>query len=379
MTAIAEQDAAFLFDIDLAKLDPTSRAALHLALEGDFSAITSDTLAGVTLVRSIQQTVTTKKHSLTVNLLGIFNFTTVTQLMVTGKVLFEAETGSLVITDSATATRVQAATLNFAADPDKLRLLCVQNFTITAAYRGSKAAVGDPSLNSALIMFESHFHTKPQAMKDLLSVPEALGLLSGPDGSRLLDHVPEFGRSTLYAEDRFDESLCKQLFLKGAQARSQLDYERAGRAALALVVPPDDPNNYRRIIALQDGVWNQLKTIGNPAMFHQVLPALTDLQLAVVGSDYLLLIWWAESMSKMAKVLEEVEGFFAAHPTPDPGDHQLTALRSKLTKVIADVVAKTKPEYGRPWGLIAIDQLLFPQSKAKIQLTSKTFSLALKR
>jgi hypothetical protein len=84
-------------------------------------------------------------------------------------------------------------------------------------------------------------------------------------------------------------------------------------------------------------------------------------------------------MSKMAKVMEEVEGFFAVHPNPDPGDHQLTALRSKLTAVIADVVANTRPEYGRPWGLIAIDQLLFPQSKAKIQLTSKTFSLSLKR
>jgi hypothetical protein len=84
-------------------------------------------------------------------------------------------------------------------------------------------------------------------------------------------------------------------------------------------------------------------------------------------------------MHTMAKILEDFEAFFAAHPNPSTDDSHFTALRSKLSKAAASVVGRTRPDFGRPWGFLAMDRLLFPQSKARVQLTCKAFSLALER
>lgn len=375
----AEHDAAFLYDLDCAALDDISQSAVERALKGDFSAISAEGLAGVTLVRSIHHDVRTTTHSLSVNLLGIFNFSSVTELVLAGKVLYEAETGTLLITDRATASRIQAATLNFAADPEKLRRLYAESFMITAAYRGSRTAIADPALTSAHTVFLSHAATNRQAMHDMLNVPVALGLASALEASGLLDGLNDFGHSSLFAENRFDEALCKKLFLQGSKARPQLEYERAGRAALGLMIAPGDPDAYRRVLVDRDEVWNRLKELGNPTEFHTALPRLTNVQTATVGSDYILLIWWAESMSSMAAILEKFEAFFTANPDAGPDHPQFQALRAKLAKATADVAAKTKPEFGRPWGFLAMDRVLFPESKARVQLTSKLFSVERQR
>jgi hypothetical protein len=348
---------------------------LNAALEGDFSAI-DDGLTAITVVRSIKRTMAQQKHSLTLNLLGIYNFVHVSTLIAEGTVLVEPQTGSLIITDKASATRVQASSSTVEADPEKLRTLYADSFMITAAYRGSRNTVGDPALTSAHLFFENHKNTNRQAMKDMLQIAIAMGLLSDTDAAHDLDDLDDFGASSTFAENRYDETLCKMLFLRGAQSRAQAEYETAGRAAILRLVAPGDPDEFRRIPALRDDVWNQLRTIGNVAVFSQVLAGLNSVQVSTIGADYLTIIWWAQSMSAMAQVVAQCEAFFAANPSADVNDHQFTALRQKLAKQISNVVANTRSEFGRPWGLIAMDQILSPRSKARVQISSKAFSFS---
>ena len=55
------------------------------------------------------------------NLLGIFNYGSVSKLALEGKVTFTPSTGDLVIVDRAPALRIQSATANFGPDEEKLR------------------------------------------------------------------------------------------------------------------------------------------------------------------------------------------------------------------------------------------------------------------
>jgi hypothetical protein len=123
LAASSSNEAAFDYEIDLAKLGPEGRQALHKALDGDLTALAGDAAmpTGVTLRRSIFTETQKKKHTIKLNLLGIYSFISISALTLKGRVMFVPETGELLITDSATATRIAASISNFAADQSKLR------------------------------------------------------------------------------------------------------------------------------------------------------------------------------------------------------------------------------------------------------------------
>jgi len=196
-------EAAFLFDFELNRLDETGRKVLHNALDGDLSGLAvknGDLPAGVQLVRSILTDIQTKKHALKFNLLGIFNFISVSTLILKGQVLFEPATGELIITDTATASRIAASTLNFAADSEKLRKVLAESVLISVAYKFSKLVTRKTELKVAHSYFELHTKTDRIKMKNNLDVFEALGLMKASEGDELIGDSTRFGRTTLYAE-----------------------------------------------------------------------------------------------------------------------------------------------------------------------------------
>lgn len=376
LSAADTEDAAFSFDINIAELDAEADRAVHCALDGDFSLIAAERvspLPGVTPGRTILTRLKESPHALSVNLLGIFNYISVSRLIVEGKVLYEESTGDLLITDKATATSVQASISNLAAAPDKLRTVYAESAMITAAYRGSKMAIGPPALTSAHVSFEAHARTNRQTMKHNLDVPEALGLLSSSQKNALLDGLDDFGRSTSYVETRYDDALAKRLFLRDGKARTQAEYEDAGRNALRLLVQPGDDDDYRRGPAVDQGTWDRMKDLGQ-FNFRQIFRSASALQLASLVSDYTVILWWAQSMARMATVLEEIERFYAATPNPNPRDNRFTALRDKLADAIKKVVGNTRDQFGDPWGLIAMDQVTFPEAAARVLITSAALS-----
>src|SRR5205823_8865083 len=170
--------------------------------------------AGITLVRSIFTEVQKQKHALKVNLLGIFNFISVSTLILKGRVMFEPATGELIITDTATASRIAASTLNFAADGEKLRKVMSESVLLTVAYQCSKLVTSQPKLKIAHSYFELHTKTDPTVLKNNLDVFEALGLMKKAEKNKVLDTATQFGRTTFYAETGYDEQVANDLFLR---------------------------------------------------------------------------------------------------------------------------------------------------------------------
>jgi len=376
-------EAAFLFDLDLNKLDQTGRSAVHAALDGDLSGFGSGAEklpVGVSLVRSIFTEIQKEKHSLKFNLLGIYNFMQVSTLILKGRVMFEPATGELIITDTATATRIAASTLNFAADGEKLRKVLAESVLLTVAYQCSKLVTHQPRLRVAHSYFELHTKTDRTALKNNLEVFEALGLMKKVDKDKILGAALEFGRTTLYAETSYDEQVANDLFLKNGAARAQEEYERAGRQALALLVQPGEEDEFRRLPATDDNLWKEMSKQGQPNFrFIAQLKKLNPPALGAVTTDYSVIKWWAESMVKMSEKLAEMGQFLKDNPQIDPGNKTFISFRTKLASSLKSVASKTKSEFGDPWGLVAMDVVSGGRAAAKALLMGPALAILRER
>lgn len=373
LTSQGTSEAAFLFEIELSKLDETGRKALHNALDGDLSGLAAreeQLPAGVSLVRSIFTEIQKEKHALKLNLLGIYNFISVSTLILKGTVMFEPATGELIITDTATASRIAASTFNFAADSEKLRKVLAESVLITAAYRCSKLVTHQPELKIAHSYFELHTKTDKTVMKNNLDVLESLGLMKASEKEQLLSEATQFGRTTFYAETAYDDKLVNDLFLKNGAPRTQEEYERAGRKALALLVQRGEEDQFRRLPATDDNLWQEMTQQGQfNFRFIEKLKNLPTAALAAVSSDYTVIMWWAESMKEMSEKLAEMRQFVKNNPGIDPENNAFKSLRKKLASKLKEVASNTKSEFGDPWGLVAMDQVSGGKASAEALMT----------
>ena len=373
-SSLSSDEAAFLYEIELDRLDAPGRQAVHEALDGNLSRLTEREDApgaGIKLRHSIF--ITTKKQRLTLklNLLGIFNFLSVKTLVLKGTVKFVPETGELLITDKATASRVSVFANNFAADAEKLRRVLAESFLFTAAYAGSKLVVKPPTLKVSQTYFEMHSRTNRQTMKDNLDIGQALDLLAQAEKDRFLGTIDDFGRAIVIAETRYGDELLSDLFLHGGNARPQAFYEDAGRRALTLLVQADDPDSVRRLPATDNALWQEMKSKGQANFrFIDKLRNLADASLGAVLSDYTVIVWWAESMHEMAERLAEVREFLVQNPNVDHENNTFKKLRQKLAKKLKEVAINTKAQFSDPWGLVAMDLASGRKAEAEVQVTS---------
>lgn len=287
-------------------------------------------------------------------------------------------TGDLVITDTATARRIRTATVPLRAVTENLRSVLAESFLITAAYRGSKSVAAAPMLKSAHTFFKLDSKTSRQEMGDNLDAGVALGLLPAADAQALPRTAEDFGSTTFYAETRYDDDQTTVLFLDGGQPRSQDDYEVAGREAIQLLVLPGDMDDYRRQPAIDDNLWARMKAAGQPS-FKALFPGLSSEQVQLIASDYTVVVWWAETMRKTAEKLAAVRSFVEANPGVDWDDARFVAKRADLASHLRSVARDTKEEFGRPWGLIAMDMVSGRKAEARIQITGSRIVLERER
>jgi hypothetical protein len=367
----SSREAAFLFDVDLRMLDARGGSALKAALGGNLLGLTTGEVppAGITLRRSILSKTKATTQVLRLNVFGIYDLMSLTRIVSEGTVVSDPVTG-ISILDKASATRVRAASGQL--DPEKLRRLLADFFLITAAYRGSRLAVGSPELSSTHTYTELHARTNAPTMRDNLEIGEALGLISQAAKEAALEGVSEFGRTIVVAEVEYNSALCRRMFLaEDGKPRQEEDYDRAGRAALALLVPPSDPEAFRRAPLTDDALWARMKDAGQPS-FRQLFPRLDPVRLAEITGDYTLIRWWAKTMSDTAAILGELD----AVPTSDPEDKRFSKMRSALSHHLRSVAADTKPRWNDPWGLITMDVLTGHEAKASIQITGPKLNIS---
>jgi len=375
--SLRSDEAAFLFRIDPIAIDEAGRSAVRRALDGDLRPLTSGAaLQGVTLLRTIWTETQQKSSTIRINLFGIFNYISVSELLVQGKVLYELESGDIVITDSATATRVRASLLNTAADAEKLRKLLAESFLITAAYCGSRLLRVAPALTARHWYFEQHHNASRQVMKDYLDVPLALGLLSPEQQPAHLGDANRQGLAALYAETGYTPAVMRQLFFRTANHCRDFDeYVEAGRRALGLLVQSGDEDDERRLLATRADVWQAIESGGSGQnaliRLRELHLGLADHVMNAMYSDYLTIVNWAEAMVSLAKKIAEIDGFFDANPGGvDRDDKRLTKHRKELRERLAEAAKKTKEKFGDPWGLVAADLVSGRQASAVVQITT---------
>jgi hypothetical protein len=382
LTAGDSPSAAFLYEFDLAGLDTVGNAALTAALRGDLSGLTGSPEsagslpAGVQMVRSIATDLHQTGITWKVNLLGIYNYISTTELMRQGTVLFEPVTGDLVIADKATAQRIAATTVNFGADSAKLRHVLAESFLITAVYRGSKSLVSAPEIECSHSYFQLHASTSADAMRTELTTATALGLLDAGTADRVLAGIADFGRTMVYAEASYGADVTPALFLNGADPKPQEEFESAGREAIRLLVRPGAADAFRLRGVADDQLWARMGAAGQ-FNFTPLFPDLSQLQIQAIASDYSVIVWWAEAMSECARRVAAMHSLLAANP--DPESRQFMALRADLAKKLADVTSNTRQEFGQPWGLVAMDRVSGSRAGAKVQIAGARFALARNR
>lgn len=224
--------------------------------------------------------------------------------------------------------------------------------------------------------FELHSKTNAADLRNNLDVFEALGLIKASEKKQLLGGAKKFGKTTLFAEISFDDPLVNSLFLNKGAARSQTEYENAGRKALALLVQNDEEQVRRRKPATDDALWKEMSKQGQPNFkFIEALKTVNAVELGVITADYSVIKWWAESMAEMGKRLLEMRKFLDEHPDVDPQNKTFKSLRKKLGSTLKEVVSNTKAEFGDPWGLVAMDQASGGKSGAKALITGPGFTL----
>jgi hypothetical protein len=382
LSASNADEAAFDYEIDLAKLGAEGREALRKALDGDLTALAGGGVAlpaGVTLRRSIFTETQKKKHTFKVNLLGVYNFISIGSLKKRMRVMFVPETGELLITDSATATRITASTSNLAADHAKLRKVMAESFLITAAYRCSRTVLQSPTLEITHSYFELHSKTTRQTLKDNLDVVEALGLLTKQEKEKLLAGPNDFGGTTLYVETSYDDALATSLFLNAkGEAREESEFERAGRDALRLLVQPGDEHDYRRFLGSDEAFWKEIKQAATPDNFKSLekVKAIKNASkltmqnvVGVLAADKALIRWWATELRGTAKKLVEIRKAVKANPNAGLDGNVFNGLRRDLAEHLKGVAARTREEFGDPWGLVATDLATGKGAKVKVRVT----------
>jgi hypothetical protein len=186
----------------------------------------------------------------------------------------------------------------------------------------------------------------------------------------LLAGIPSFGKTTVAIETSFDARETTALFLNGANPKSRDEYESAGRNAVRLLVRPDSVDAFRLRGVVDDGLWAQMRSQGQPG-FGPLFPGLLPSQVAVIAADYSVIVWWAGAMTSCAESVAAMQAI-----NPDPESAAFQHARADLAKKLRDIASDTRDEFGQPWGLVAMDQVSGSRAAAKAQISGARFALA---
>ena len=379
LNATREEKAAFSYDIDLGSLTEPSRAAIHSALDGDLSALTlnpSSPLPGIHAAHDLFTNVRQQKYALRINLLGILNFGWLSKLIESGKVIHDPTTGSLVIADTVTASRIGIGSANMGvADAEKLRKVLAESFLITIAYHGARRSGLVPALTTTHTFFSLNQHTSQETLRDELDVSVALDLMDSASMERIVASAPEFDRTLYYAATDYDENLATQLFLLENQPHSVEFYEQAGLRAIACLIHDGDVDEARLRPTRDVDLWKKMKDVGQPGI-TPLFPGVPEPVAGAIVADYSLIRWWADAMHTTAVRLGVMLEFLSTHPTADDEDNDFKKLRNDLADHLRSVAANTKEDFGRPWGLLAMFLVSGKRAGCRFMLGGRTLTLA---
>ncbi len=377
--------SAFSYLIDLDVLDSTGKKAVSDALRGDLTALESSAPNGVQSLKSVFSTLRQGKKVLKINLLGIFNYGSVSTLFQKGTIIVDRESGAVTITDQAGANQIQFTSGNFTQDSAKLRKVLATSFLATATYRSSKTVLQAPSLTSQCWFFEFHQRGDISNIQNYLQIAEALALLSTEEVAGKLQHVQNvtsFGKASIYANSHYGDELFRSLFLDfEGKARPENDYENLGRQAMASLIPPGSPLNDARLRPMYEKDTWQSMLQGETGNFPAILEerGFDPAYVPAIRDDYIAITWWASAMHEMGEALAQLLDFMSQQSGATAKDPVFIRLRKNLDQKLASVAANTHDHFAQPWGMVVMDLASDRKSSTAVRINSPRLTLAVSR
>jgi hypothetical protein len=370
LSLVKDDEAAFQYHIDLDASggDPVARAAIERALKGDLSGLTAledgikpdgTIAAGVKMINSIFSTSVQKGASFNVNLLGLLNVLSMSDLVRGSKVIADPVTGDLTIADSATGTQIQAI-----VEPPKrqarLRQAMFESLLVTAAYKAS-GAVEAFDLTSQSFHFALNRNTNSGVMTDYLNWLVALGLITAGDKQKLLENFHEQGLSTCLLRTTLTDAQCRSMFFdERGDLRPEEYYLNFGRRAMMALlndkIGPFDRYRY----ALLDQQWQDALETGPSPQLAEVAAITTanpnyQAILSQLIGDVYDITWWASGMVDAGKQLQSMITFLAGrNPISLRNDPDFATQRAALQKKMAKVIGNSKARFEEPWGMVSL-------------------------
>ncbi len=357
--------AAFQYEIQPAKLSPEANLAVHKALDGDLSRLTAletemqegGILApGLKMINSVLSETRKRGITLKVNLLGILNYLTVSELIRHSEVLTDTVTGDVTIKETVTGNNISAM-VNPLDRAEALRKAMFDSVLTTTAYRAGKA-VALPDLSCEQVHFAFSQSTKQQTMKDYLNWFVALNLLSAPDEQIILAKFMGGGKSNCVLRTSFTDAECAAMFFDAnGNLRQKQDYLNIGRRALrALLDPQDNQNDGLRFRIVDDGLWPQALSIGASSNLGPLVGLSTeDPRVEYLIGDVRDIKHWADTMTEAGARVQEMRNFVGNSDLNTLlENNQFKSKRNALQTTLASMVKASKTRFDEPWGMVCL-------------------------
>lgn len=369
-SADTDHEAAFQYEIRPASLDAASTDALNRALKGDLTLLTGleekaaadGTIApGIRLMNSVMSNTRSKGASLRINLLGIVNLISMSNLISKCEFLYEPASGDLTIKETAQSEHISAIT-----DPARrqaaLREALFHSALVTTTYVAGKTAVM-PSLSCEAVHFSASANASEQNIADYCNWFVVLNLMTPNERLDVLSRVTGGGAAASTVRAAFNDASSEALFFDGAgNLRGRDEYLEIGRQSLRSLLDPANNNvDSIRCQLLDDPArWSEALRVGPNPELGGLLPLTStnpqyNVALNVVSGDVYDINWWADSMQNAGQVLQQTRSFLKDRdPVSLKDDKAFADLRSRLQKTMLDVTKSSKLRFDEPWGLVCL-------------------------
>ncbi len=357
LSALTENDAAFQYEVQPALLSPAAATAVHKALGGDLTGLTEleagkqpgGILApGLKMLNSVFSEMNRRGPALKLNLLGILNFLSVSELIRNSEIVTDQVTGDITIKETVTGKRINAITLLLDRQ-EALRKAIFDSVLMTTTYVAGKSVVL-PELSCQQVHFALNQNTNTQIMGDYLRWFVALNLLTQNDAAANLAAFHDGGASTCILRTTFADSDCRLMF------SDSNDYLEIGRQALRALLDPEhqDIDHYR--YKLLDQKWPEANKLGAVNKLGPLVGLdIADPRVGYLVGDVLVINEWADGMTETGKLVLEMRKLVAdADPTTLAQNREFKNKNAALQKAIAGMIGSAKMRFDEPWGMICL-------------------------
>jgi hypothetical protein len=383
LSATTDDQALFQYRIEAGKLDASGSTAIHKALDGDLRPLTAlenpakdgGRLApGITMLNSLFSRVRKRGLTLHLNLIGLLNFASVSELVRQSEVLTDSVTGDVTIKEAVTANNISTI-LEPLKRHEALRKVLFDSVLATTCYGASKV-ISIPNLICSQVHFALNQNTNHQIMSDYLRWFVALHLLSQPDADAILAHFHDGGPSTCVLRTFYADADCQRLFFDAAgQLRSKNFFLEIGRRAMSALLDPQQSIDTLRLRILADGLWPTVVAIGANVNLGPLVGISTeDPRVSYLVGDVFVISQWANAMAQVTTAVHDMRAFVGdADPSTLINNNQFTNKRDQLQKSLASMAKSSKARFDEPWGMVS----LFWASESSARAYGKALSPAL--